>query len=89
MAGTSAELFIAIQSDRVFRMTAIRLAGACYRHKQPTLMYLFDWVSPLMNGILGSYHGLGWGLFLDFWMTNLPVTVRKLKLYLKEYKTLG
>jgi para-nitrobenzyl esterase len=55
---TPAELFIAIQSDRIFRIPAIRLAGAHSRRQQPTYMYLFDWVSPLMNGILGSCHAL-------------------------------
>jgi para-nitrobenzyl esterase len=55
---TPAELFIAIQSDRIFRMPAVRLAEAHYRRQQPTYMYLFDWVSPLMNGILGSCHAL-------------------------------
>ena len=58
---TPAELFIAIQSDRTFRIPAIRLAEAHYRRKQPTYMYLFDWVSPLMNGILGSCHALELG----------------------------
>jgi para-nitrobenzyl esterase len=58
---TPAELFVAIQSDRVFRMPAIRLAEAYYRRQQPTYMYLFDWVSPLMNGILGSCHALDLG----------------------------
>jgi para-nitrobenzyl esterase len=55
------ELFIAIQSDRVFRMPAIRLAEAHYRRQQPTYMYLFNWVSPLMNGILGACHALDLG----------------------------
>jgi para-nitrobenzyl esterase len=58
---TSAELFIAIQSDRVFRMPAIKLAEAHYRRQQPTYMYLFNWVSPLVNGILGSCHALDLG----------------------------
>jgi len=58
---TPAELFTAIQSDRTFRIPAIRLAEAHYRRKQPTYMYLFDWVSPLMNGILGSCHALELG----------------------------
>jgi len=58
---TPAELYIAIQSDRVFRMPAIRLAEAHYRRQQPTYMYLFNWVSPLMNGILGSCHALDLG----------------------------
>jgi para-nitrobenzyl esterase len=58
---TPAELYIAIQTDRVFRMPAIRLAEAHYRRQQPTYMYLFNWVSPLMNGILGSCHALDLG----------------------------
>jgi para-nitrobenzyl esterase len=58
---TPAELFVAIQSDRVFRMPAIRLAAAHYRRQQPTYMYLFNWVSPLMNGILGACHALDLG----------------------------
>jgi para-nitrobenzyl esterase len=58
---TPAELYIAIQSDRVFRMPAIRLAETHYRRQQPTYMYLFNWVSPLMKGILGSCHALDLG----------------------------
>jgi para-nitrobenzyl esterase len=58
---TPAELFTAIQSDRIFRLPAIRLAEAHYRHQQPTYMYLFDWVSPLRNVNLGSCHALDLG----------------------------
>lgn len=58
---TPAELLTAIQSDRTFRMPAIWLAEAHYHRQQPTYMYLFDWVSPLMNGILGSCHALDLG----------------------------
>jgi len=58
---TPSEVFIAIQSDRVFRMPAIRLAEAHYQRQQPTYMYLFNWVSPLMNGILGACHALDLG----------------------------
>jgi para-nitrobenzyl esterase len=58
---TPAELFIAIQSDRVFRMPAIRLAEAHYRRQQPTYMYMFNWVSPLMNEIFGACHALELG----------------------------
>jgi para-nitrobenzyl esterase len=45
----------------IFRMPAIWLAEAHYRRQQPTYMYLFDWVSPLMNGSLGACHGLDLG----------------------------
>jgi para-nitrobenzyl esterase len=58
---TPAELFIAIQSDRVFRMPAIWLAEAHFRRQQPTYMYLFNWVSLLMKGILGACHALDLG----------------------------
>jgi para-nitrobenzyl esterase len=58
---TPAELLTAIQSDRIFRLPAIRLAEAHYRRQQPTYMYLFDWVSPVRNGILGACHALELG----------------------------
>jgi len=58
---TPADLFTAIASDMTFRMPAIWLAEAHYRRQQPTYMYLFDWVSPLMKGVLGSCHALELG----------------------------
>ncbi|MGA8848694.1 MAG: carboxylesterase/lipase family protein [Dehalococcoidia bacterium] len=58
---TPVELLTAIQSDKIFRLPAIRLAEAHYRRQQPTYMYLFDWVSPVRNGILGACHGLDLG----------------------------
>jgi len=58
---TPPELLIAIQSDRVFRIPAIKLAEAHYRRHQPTYMYLFNRVSPVMNGVLGSCHALELG----------------------------
>ena len=58
---TPAELLTAIASDMTFRMPAIWLAEAHYHRQQPTYMYLFDWVSPLMNGTLGSCHALDLG----------------------------
>jgi para-nitrobenzyl esterase len=58
---TPADLFIAIQSDRLFRIPAIRLTEAHRDRKQPSYMYLFDWVSPLRQGALGSCHALELG----------------------------
>lgn len=58
---TPTELLTAIQSDRIFRLPAIRLAEAHHHRQQPTYMYLFDWVTPLMNGVLGSCHALELG----------------------------
>jgi len=58
---TPSELFVAIQTDRVFRIPAIRLAEAHCGRQKATFMYLFDWVSPLFNGVLGACHALDIG----------------------------
>jgi para-nitrobenzyl esterase len=51
------ELWLALQTDRVFRVPAIRLAEAQARHRPP-FAYLFTWASPAFEGRLGSCHGL-------------------------------
>ena len=56
-----ADIFVAIQSDRIFRIPAIKLIEAHTHRKQPGYMYLFDWVSPLKEGALGSCHALELG----------------------------
>jgi para-nitrobenzyl esterase len=53
-----ADLLTAIQSDLMFRISALRLAEAQCKNDQPAYNYLFTWKSPLMNGILGSCHAL-------------------------------
>ena len=60
VAATPAELFTAIQTDRIFRIPAIRLAEAQRRY-QPAYVYLFTWPSPFMDGILGACHALELG----------------------------
>ncbi len=55
---TPTDLFFAIESDRVFRIPAIRLAEAQQRHHDGVYMYLFTWESPLMGGALGSCHAI-------------------------------
>jgi para-nitrobenzyl esterase len=52
------ELLDAIESDRTFRIPAIRLAEAQRRHEARTYMYLFTWESPARRGTLGSCHAL-------------------------------
>jgi len=52
------ELLDAIDSDRTFRIPAIRLAEAQTRHDPRTFMYLFTWPSPARRGTLGSCHAL-------------------------------
>jgi para-nitrobenzyl esterase len=57
--GTGAgDILTAIQSDLMFRISALRLAEAQCRNNQPAYNYLFTWKSPVMNGLLGSCHAL-------------------------------
>jgi para-nitrobenzyl esterase len=53
-----ADLHFAIETDRVFRIPAIRLAESQAVHCADTWMYRFDWESPSMGGALGSCHAL-------------------------------
>jgi para-nitrobenzyl esterase len=57
-AAKPVELFFAIETDRVFRIPAIRLAEAQRRHHEAVYMYLFTWESPMMGGALGSCHAI-------------------------------
>ncbi|HWC36895.1 MAG TPA: carboxylesterase/lipase family protein [Acidimicrobiales bacterium] len=52
------EVWIAVLSDQVFRIPAIRLAEAQSLHQPGTYMYLFSWATPLLDGRLGSCHAL-------------------------------
>ena len=60
-ATSPSELFLAIETDRVFRMPAIRLAESHLRRKHPAYVYLFTWQSPAMDGALGACHALELG----------------------------
>jgi para-nitrobenzyl esterase len=51
-------LWIAIQSDRVFRYPATRLAELHAAHTPSTYSYLFTWAPPLARNQLGAAHGL-------------------------------
>jgi para-nitrobenzyl esterase len=51
-------LWNAIESDRVFRIPAVRLAEAQSAHAKDVYTYLFTWESPALGGALGSCHGL-------------------------------
>lgn len=84
---TPAELFTAIQTDRFFRMPAIRLAEAHSRRRQPAYMYLFDWVSPLLNGSLGACHALDLGFvfgILDANFSGVEDETRRLSKNMQE-----
>lgn len=56
-----AELFMAIETDRVFRMPGVRLAEAQRPHEPRVYSYLVTWPSPLFGGALGSPHAVELG----------------------------
>jgi len=64
------DLFSAIETDRVFRMPAVRLAEAQRRHEPRVYNYLFTWRSPAIGGALGSCHALELGFV--FGANHLP-----------------
>jgi para-nitrobenzyl esterase len=48
----------AIETDRNFRIPAIRLAEAQVANGAPTWMYRFDWGTPAFDGRMGACHAL-------------------------------
>jgi para-nitrobenzyl esterase len=52
------EIFYAIETDRVFRVPAIRLTEAQAPHTEQCFMYRMDWESPLFGGLLGACHAI-------------------------------
>jgi len=52
------ELWFAIESDRNFRLPAIRLAESQARRGLPCWAYLFAWASPALDGAIGACHAL-------------------------------
>jgi para-nitrobenzyl esterase len=56
-AGTPAEHFVALETDFVFRVPALRLADAQARHA-PVYVYEFAWRSPAQGGALGACHAI-------------------------------
>ncbi len=52
------DLFYAIETDRIFRVPAIRLAEAHAADGSEAYMYRVDWESPLFGGILGACHAI-------------------------------
>jgi para-nitrobenzyl esterase len=57
-AASATELWFAIETDRIFRVPAQRLADAQALHSPRTFAYLFGWASPALGGSLGSCHAL-------------------------------
>lgn len=58
---TPFELHSALETDRLFRMPALRLLEAQAQHDPRTYGYLFTWPSPMMGGLLGACHALELG----------------------------
>ena len=48
----------ALETDRIFRIPAIRLAEAQVAHGAPVWMYRFDWKTPAFDGKMGACHAL-------------------------------
>ncbi len=55
------DLFAAIETDRIFRIPAIRLAETLAERGQSAYQYLFTWDSPWGDGSLGSPHAIDIG----------------------------
>jgi para-nitrobenzyl esterase len=51
------DVFFAAQTDRIFRIPAVRLAEAQHPHA-PVYMYRVDWESPALGGMLGACHAI-------------------------------
>jgi para-nitrobenzyl esterase len=56
-AASATELWFAIETDRIFRVPALRLLDAQAPHAR-AFAYLFTWASPALGGGLGSCHAL-------------------------------
>ncbi len=51
-------IYLALQTDRTFRIPAIQIAEAQSAHQPATFMYLFSWSSPARRGELGACHAI-------------------------------
>lgn len=52
------DLRVALETERVFRIPAIRLAEAQAAQGAPVWMYRFDWKTPAFDGKMGACHAL-------------------------------
>jgi para-nitrobenzyl esterase len=55
---TPPEVFMAIQTDRIFRIPAIRLLEGQRPYNENVFTYIFDWKSPAAKGALGATHAV-------------------------------
>jgi carboxylesterase type B len=52
------EAIAAMETDRMFRVPAVRLADAQAAHRGDVWMYRFDWRTPVFGGMIGACHAL-------------------------------
>ncbi|HKJ23466.1 MAG TPA: carboxylesterase family protein, partial [Myxococcota bacterium] len=52
------ELYFAVETDRVFRIPANRLAEAHHAHGAPVYFYRYDWEAGFGDGMLGACHAV-------------------------------
>jgi para-nitrobenzyl esterase len=52
------DVLVALSTDAVFRIPAVRLAEAQARQGRPVYSYRFTWATPTFSGALGSSHAL-------------------------------
>lgn len=57
-SATPGEITMQLATDGVFRQAQIRLAEAHAQHQPETYMYLFEWATPIQDGIFGSLHSV-------------------------------
>ncbi len=55
---TPPDLYFALETDRVFRIPAQRLAEAHHAHPGSIYCYRYDWVAGFGNGMLGACHAI-------------------------------
>jgi para-nitrobenzyl esterase len=67
---TPPEMLSAINSDLMFRQTALRMVEAQRKNGQPAYNYLFTWKSPAMGGALGACHALEIGFVFGTYEPN-------------------
>ena len=61
VAAAAPDLFMAIETDRVFRMPGLQLAETQGRHDPRVYSYLFTWPSPMFGGMFGACHAVELG----------------------------
>ena len=58
---TPRDIFMAIETDRIFRVPGIVLTETQAKHDARVFQYLYDWASPLFGGMVGACHAVELG----------------------------